>query len=81
MAAFLTMRAGDGSGSGLKMKLYDGMLNLIEGHYQEATEVFSDATQIALSRWQQLPNISSGAVCHRTLLSSMQQVIYYSSVL
>lgn len=75
MAALLLMRAGDGSSSGLKMKLYDGMLSLVEGHYQEATEVFSDATQIALCRWQQLPNISSGTLCHRTLLSSMQQLL------
>ena len=60
---------------GLKMKIFDCMLNLVERRYPEATEAISDATQIALYRWQQLPSANGSASCHRTMMSSLQRIL------
>lgn len=61
--------------SGLKMKIFDGMLSLVDRRYPDATDAIADATQLALCRWQQLPSISSGASCHRSLMSSLQHIL------
>jgi FAT domain len=60
---------------GLKTKIFDCMLNLVERRYPEASEAISDATQIALYRWQQLPSANGSASCHRTMMSSLQRIL------
>ena len=63
------------SGGGLKAKVFDGMLSLVERRYSEVSEIISDAAQLAMCRWQLQPSGGGASSYHRSIISSMQHIL------
>ena len=60
---------------GLKNKMYDCMLGIIEKKYNDTNDTIHDCKEIILYQWLQYPNINNNNYCYRNLLVSIQQII------
>jgi len=60
---------------GVKSKLYDIILSVIELRHGEADRFCMQSVQLALTQWQNNPDICKGSLFHRNLLHSFHRII------
>jgi hypothetical protein len=60
---------------GVKSKLYDIILSVIELRHGEADRFCMQSVQLALTQWQNNPDICKGSLFHKNLLHSFHRII------
>ncbi len=61
----------------IEVKLCDVMLSIVDSRHSDTEKLYVQSIQLALNRWQQLPEMYSGSFAHKKVMHNFQRIMEY----